>query len=272
MLPRMRNVLFSSLLLSTSALAAPDLLADFLTPESLTPQSNDTLIAEGTLELVKRQGCAVGYNACSNLGAPGLCCRSNAICSADAAGHVACCPQGAACTGTIAGVAGPSAAMSTGTATTNPFVVVTTTTATGSQPSFVQSGGAQGTRSTVDNPYFPIAYIPTTYTNAAACSSAYSSCQTDAASCTAALANGLPGVTITAPNGGATITAIASLGMPSAVAICSSLSLQACYNLDVAACANFGNGNTGAAATRGCGGLYGLGAGVAVGIAGQLLR
>ncbi|KXT08535.1 hypothetical protein AC579_5408 [Pseudocercospora musae] len=92
----------------TSALQLPDLrpfvqalpnaLQDLL-PESL---HNDT-----AHELLKRQysnTCPEDFNSCANLGASNLCCHSNAVCSADYAGHVACCPSGAACTGTIGGV------------------------------------------------------------------------------------------------------------------------------------------------------------------------
>jgi len=58
-------------------------------------------------ELFRRQDsdtCPSGYNNCENIGAPGLCCSPSARCSADAAGHVACCPRGAACTGTIGAI------------------------------------------------------------------------------------------------------------------------------------------------------------------------
>jgi len=105
----------------------------------------------------------------------------------------------------------------------------------------------------------------------AACSSAYTSCQSDAASCTTALANGAAGVTISAPNGGgATITAIPSVGLQSAQSICSSLSSLGCSQLTVEACAAFdGQGN---AAKRARCADYLMTAGVAVGIAGQLLR
>jgi hypothetical protein len=79
-------------------------------------------------------------------------------------------------------------------------------------------------------------------------------------------------VTVSGPNGGATITAIASLGTPAASSICQSLSSQACSGLVVEACARFGNGGSINAAKTACGNMYGIGAGVAVGIAGQLLR
>lgn len=73
-------------------------LDDYL-PPTYTPDRSH--------ELLKRQysnTCPTHFSACSNLGASDLCCASGAVCSADAAGHVACCPIGAACSGTIAGV------------------------------------------------------------------------------------------------------------------------------------------------------------------------
>lgn len=255
------------LLCSTStahAAAAPNAFADFITP--LAIQDNSTIAAADELDvdLLRRQGpgrneCDAGYAACIDIGAPGLCCRTNQVCSADAANNVACCPLNAACTGTIDPVVPP---------TVTPAPTVTTTPLAPPAGSFAQSGGSSS-RSWVPNQYYPFPAIPTTYSNAAACSRAYSTCQEDAADCTSALANGQPGVTISGPNGGATITAIASLGQVSASAICSSLSQRACSGLIVEACASFGGDS--AARTR-CAPMYGVGAGVAVGLAGQLLR
>jgi hypothetical protein len=105
----------------------------------------------------------------------------------------------------------------------------------------------------------------------AACSSAYTSCQSNAASCTSALANGAPGVTISAPNGGATITAIPSVGLSSAQSICSSLSSLGCSQLTVEACQAFDGAGNGNAAYRVPCRDYLMTAGVALGIAGQLL-
>lgn len=63
---------------------------------------------ETSHEVLKRQtnanACPSGYNACSALGAPGLCCASTASCAVDQAGHVACCPSGAVCTGSISSI------------------------------------------------------------------------------------------------------------------------------------------------------------------------
>ncbi|EGP92102.1 uncharacterized protein MYCGRDRAFT_78893 [Zymoseptoria tritici IPO323] len=78
--------------------ALPDVFQNYLA----TPIQNTT-----AQELLKRQSsnsCPNGFNSCANLGAAGLCCMSNAVCSADNAGHVACCPSRAVCTGTIGGV------------------------------------------------------------------------------------------------------------------------------------------------------------------------
>ena len=57
-------------------------------------------------ELLRRQSdnCPNDFRNCANLGAPGVCCASNAVCSADFAGNVACCPSGAACSGRISSV------------------------------------------------------------------------------------------------------------------------------------------------------------------------
>ncbi|KAF2274555.1 uncharacterized protein EI97DRAFT_468733 [Westerdykella ornata] len=276
----MRRLLSAAFLLFTIASAAPDFVVDFTQPQAGTPAvDNDTIADDGSLELVKRQNnCRNGYSPCINLNAPGLCCEIGDVCSRDAANNVACCPANSACTGTIRPVVptgtptSASSFVAGTTQTTSSFVLATTTT--GTSNSFVQSSAAGSyVRSMVPNTFYPFPYIPTTYINAAACSQAYTSCQADAMSCTSALANGVPGVTVSAPNGGATITAIASLGPERAAAVCASLSSQACSGLIVEACARFGDGAGSAGGARTlCGGMYGVGAGVAVGIAGQLLR
>ena len=77
-------------------------LDDYLPPTF----SNNASEAEEH-ELLKRQysnTCPEDFNDCANLGVPGLCCASAAICSPDAAGNVACCPTGAVCRGTVTGV------------------------------------------------------------------------------------------------------------------------------------------------------------------------
>lgn len=151
--------------------ALPDVLQD------LVPQS----LQNGTAhELLKRQsnGCPDSFRSCANLGAPSLCCMSNAVCSADFAGHVACCPSGAACTGTIGGIitggtlnsngapatsTAPGGFATTSAATTTSFEVFTSSvsnglviaTATGNgqnngfviaESSIVATPGSAGTR------------------------------------------------------------------------------------------------------------------------------
>jgi hypothetical protein len=250
------------LFLAPLALAAPDNLAAFepalATLEQLTTPNNDTTAVDSIAELLKRQNvCGNKQYQCSN--APSVCCPRTAICSADRNNVVGCCPQGAACTGTL----GASATGAVTASTTSPFVSASTT----SGPFVQQTEPASGA-STVSNAFYPFPYIATTYTNAAACSSAYTRCQSDAASCTNALIGGAQGVTISAPNGGATITAVPSIGTQSASSICSSLSQEACYGLQVEACRSFG-GSGNAAPTR-CEGYIGA-VGVALGVAGQLL-
>jgi hypothetical protein len=275
---RMRNALATLVLFPAIALAAPDFVTDFepAVLQEAPAQNNKTLLEDGTLELLKRQGtsCANGWSACTNINQPGICCRNDQICSADAAGHAACCPRGAACTGTIIpiGQATSSISVTQTTATTTGVFVTPAPTSTGNPFQQNPSSGGSYIRSTVSNQFFPFPFIPTTYDNAAACSSAYTSCQSDAASCTAALANGAQGVTISAPNGGITQTAVPSVGTQSASSICSSLSQAACSGLQVAACQAFGTGGgTGAAPTR-CANVYKVGAGIALGVAGQMLR
>lgn len=257
----MRTVL-ASLLVAPLALAVADTFAAFepalLAPlEQLASSNNETSAVDSIAELLKRQNNVCGSNAyqCSN--APSLCCPRTAICSADSNNVVGCCPQGNACTGTL----GPTGTAVATASTTAPFVTASTT------ESFNQATSVAAGASTVSNAFFPFPYIATTYADAAACSSAYTRCQSDAASCTNALIGGAQGVTISAPNGGATITAVPSLGAQSASSICSSLSQEACYGLQVQACQAFDG--TGAAPTR-CAGYIGA-MGVALGVAGQLL-
>lgn len=81
--------------------ALPNVLQDYL------PESTSNSTAAAPHDILKRQysnTCPKGFDSCANLGAPSLCCVSDAVCSADTAGSVACCPSGAACTGTIGGI------------------------------------------------------------------------------------------------------------------------------------------------------------------------
>ncbi|QDS74664.1 hypothetical protein FKW77_009412 [Venturia effusa] len=232
------------------------------------------------LNLLKRQSsaCPSGSNSCQWLNsASNLCCRGTALCSADAAGHIACCPQGSVCTGTISGIA--ATATSTGLAgvvlTTSTAGLLTTTVGQNSPTSSViilggTTAASAGPRSYVSNSFFPFPYIPTTYANALACSTAYTSCQRDVASCTDYLGGGSGmGVTISVSGGGGTTVAAPTTTYASAFAssICSSLSAQACYSLTVEACGNFGSGtpSVGHGARRTGMPYVGAGVGFAVG-------
>lgn len=167
--------------------------------------------------------CPASGTACANLGAPALCCPSQAFCAFDQAGNVACCPSRAACTGTISSI--------------TPINPIATAFTTAPATAFVP------------NLYYPFAFIPTTYPNPEICSSSYSRCQTDFSSCTSVLGAGGNAVTVNGGGGvGITGPVQGLLGPVSAASVCSSLSSQACYGLQLANCATFTAG-AGAVAT-----------------------
>jgi hypothetical protein len=125
---------------------------------------------------------------------------------------------------------------------------------------------------------YPFVYIPTTFPNQAACSSAYSGCVQQFSSCTASL-GGVNGVTVGGGVGGFGTTVSAIVPTGNAQSICSSLSQKACYGLQIGYCTAFGTrgatGNTivnpgGAAATRSLGGIYEVLTGLAIAIAGMI--
>ncbi|KAK8215960.1 hypothetical protein IWZ01DRAFT_538924 [Phyllosticta capitalensis] len=117
---------------SNASAATPLPSAPATTP---APTDAPRIYTPGLLQ--KRAGttCPTSYSACAALGAPGLCCRRNTNCALDQAGHVACCPVNAACTGTIRGstVAGGYSVSTTtlGVSATSSLVQVTTTDSTG---------------------------------------------------------------------------------------------------------------------------------------------
>jgi len=263
-IPNMRPVFAPLLLAPLAALANPNLIAPFelALPISSNNSTDPDLLDPDLLKRQNNNACATNYYACAALDAPGLCCPRTAICTADSNRAVACCPQGAQCTGTLGLPPASSASLPSS-------APATTTTAPPFQASSIPNAGSPPL-STVPNAFYPFPAIPTTYTDAAACSAAFSSCSYDAAKCTTALANGAMGVTVSAPNGGATITAVPSVGLQSAQSICNSLSSLGCSGLQVEACRSFGG--EGSAATMRCGGGYLMGAGVVVGLAGQMLQ
>lgn len=280
----------AALLAVAGLLSTASAIADRYTPflDSLFGLSNDAL-------LIKRQNnCQSGYNSCASLGASDVCCSQGSSCALDQAGNIACCPSGAVCTGTIKGTRTGSVTLGSGTntASTGGFVLggtTTSTTSTTSQSSSVQITGIAGGGSTVPNNFYPFIYIPTSYANAALCTTAYSSCQTASTSCYVALA-GQNGVTVSGFGGGVTVQGASGTVLSSASSICSSLSAEGCYGLQETQCAGFGtgggSGQTGTATTTtgfvqvgndsprrsACQGvLYAAGAGAMVGAIGGFL-
>lgn len=243
--------------------------------------------------LFKRQGCPGGFSNCAALGNSGACCPTNQVCARDAAGNVACCPLRAACTGTIGGTAsGPVTATSTGAivvggptgattsstvTTTSGFIFPTTTTTAAAPP---LSG------STVPGAAYPFVFIPTTFSNAAECSSYATSCSNQYQSCLATLGGGVNGVTVSGANMGITVQGVTTT-VASASSVCSSLSQQACYGLQTGVCPQYGSGTATAIATgtgafvvsnaagarvTGCPGImYAMGAGAMAGAAGVMM-
>jgi len=203
---------------------------------------------------------------CSGMGNSKVSCGDKAVCAVDGAGNVGCCPFNSVCTGTIAaGGAAPTNAPSAGS--------------TAAAPAPAISHAISGT-STISNQYYPYPVLPTTYANTADCSTSFSSCQAESAKCTGFVEGGGYGVTVSGAGGG--ITQQAAMGPATAESICSSLSQQACHGLQLAQCSTLGGanptatansfvvGSSNAGATKGAV-LYGMGVGMAVGLAGQMV-
>ncbi|KAI9864941.1 MAG: hypothetical protein M1813_002712 [Trichoglossum hirsutum] len=276
----MRSAGVLSLVLTLfAAIASPSQYSPFY-PALVQEPHLERKGAKSPSDLGKRQGgCPSNYNACSNLNAPNACCISNTNCQLDAVGHVACCPKGSACTGSInvgtqlasttAGViitGTPSSPTSTGG-----FIIPASSTALVSTQVTAPVGIT--TPLPIANQYYTYPAIPTSFSNAAACSSAWTGCQIEYQKCTAQLAGRTDGITISAPGNGITIPgATVGGGVVSTVnsiSICQTLSQQACYGLQIMNCPAY-NGVP-AAATM-CGpAMYGIGVGFALGIAGQII-
>lgn len=232
----------------------------------LEPYSQERTYNGFSLNLFRRDGnCGSGIS-CAGMGDKASCCMSKSHCAVDEAGHVGCCPQNAVCTGTIGGGAtGATMTDSPGSPTT----AAEATQVTGS-----------GSQKIVSNAYYPFPYLPTNYPNAAVCTSSYSSCVKEFAKCTYSLESGDSGLTIS--GAGAGITRHAAIPDTTAASICSSLSTEACHNLQLANCATYGGPAAAtaggsfdvstAAAPTASAGLYGvgIGVGIALGVAGQM--
>ncbi|KAF2221123.1 hypothetical protein BDZ85DRAFT_284015 [Elsinoe ampelina] len=138
-MPRLLISILLTLRLTTASLFLPfldPLTTDQIPLPALSNVTDDS--PDSPFDLSKRQtlstGCPANYGSCANLGASGLCCANNAICTADNAGYVACCPIGAACTGTITGIVTggtiPPGGTSTRPTTTTNAVLTGTTSVT----------------------------------------------------------------------------------------------------------------------------------------------
>ncbi|KAK8137776.1 hypothetical protein PG984_001156 [Apiospora sp. TS-2023a] len=160
--------------------------------------------------LGRRQQCPTDYNSCDSQGPEfsGTCCPYGQRCSKDQNDEPACCPASAVCTGT--------APASQGTPT----------------PSFVS------------NSLFNFPAIATSFSNQGACFHAWSACSRNYDVCTSGLVSGTGGfhVTIDVPGGGGTTVEPTHPTVPltSAMTVCSSLSSQACYNLQPSVCSQTG--------------------------------
>jgi hypothetical protein len=129
----------------------------------------------------------------------------------------------------------------------------------------------------VPNGYFSFPYAPTSFANAAACSSAVSQCGANYDSCTSRLegvaggGGGSGGVTVVVPGqGGTTVVgggqAGVTLATASATSICSSLSSAACGGLQNGMCANAGVTTGGFVIGTGTGNVAARQTGCAVGM------
>ena len=246
-----------TLLLTLSTAFAAD-YSPFLSPHLA---ESFQVAADSNGHLVRRNGnCPKDYSSCENLGEP-KCCKKKSRCAIDEGGHVACCPDRAVCTGTIAA--------GTPVTTMPPSQAVPTVPG--------KAARITGGPSTVPNAFYPFVALPTTFPNAAVCSSSFTSCRTEFAKCTSSLQGG-NGVTV--GGGGGIIGGVTRLAatLPGeAVSICSSLSTAACSHLALSNCPAYGTAAASAgfsvqtgAAVR-CGAAYAVGAGVAVGLAGQIM-
>ncbi|OKL60219.1 hypothetical protein UA08_04621 [Talaromyces atroroseus] len=219
------------------------------------------------LQILKRDGnCPANYNSCSNEGESGICCESGTTCTVDAANHIACCPTGAKCTGTLGA-----------TSTTSGFVFPEGTTTTSSSSSTSSTSSAASiTGSTIPDAAYPFVYIPTTFENAATCSSYYSLCRSEYTSCVVSL-GGQYGVTIGGSGGGVTVEGNSGVTSASAaVSTCSSLSREACYGLQESYCTAYGTSTgssfvTGSNASARKSSLHEILLAVASGILGMLI-
>jgi hypothetical protein len=273
--------------LASFAVMLPGALASL---EGLAPYVNPLDYNDFSQRLFKRQACPTGFTNCGAFGNSGACCPANQVCARDAAGNVACCPVRASCTGTIGPVAtGVSTGSSTGgvliggsTGAISPQSGLATATSGFLFPSVTTAAAPLFTGSTIPGALYPFVFIPTSFANAAECSSYATSCSNQYQSCLAILGGGVNGVTVSGANVGITVQG-ASATVTGVSSICSSYNQQACYGLQTGICSQYGSGTaTGAGgfvvsggaparATACAGVMYAMGAGAMVGAAGALM-
>lgn len=115
-----------SILLLLTSLAEASLFSPFLSVLEWSQTSSNETFHELPKRALDPTSCPTNYKNCAAIGAPGLCCANSAICAPDQAGHVACCPSGAVCTGAISSIITGGVIASGGS--------VASTTAAASQP------------------------------------------------------------------------------------------------------------------------------------------
>lgn len=249
----------------------------FLAPWPEEPSDASSRIAKPLLvhdALRRRQdnSCPPDSNSCSSLNGSPVCCASGTDCRLDDAGQVACCPQGARCTGSIGGasVSGNTGGFVVGvgststTTTTSGLLVPASTTSTST--ALISGQGLSTVGTGAPNGGF-VGFLPlaTPFPNQQVCSSAYSSCQSEFQRCTSLVGGSVNGLTIT--GAGVTIAGPGATPVPSAASICQSLSSAVCLNLQLSNCNTLAN----AAAPTPFPPLYGVGVGLLLGVAEQVL-
>ncbi|KAH8177734.1 hypothetical protein LIA77_02816 [Sarocladium implicatum] len=187
-------------------------------PTALAQAYRTTAILAPTAvpNLFGRQSCPDNAFQCpASLGAQfsDICCQDGQICALDENNQPACCPSGAVCTGNA--------------------------------PSTAPTGRPTAAVSYVSNPYFSFPYIQTDFDNSRQCSSAVSACSENYDACLTRLQGGGDnlGVTIVVPGlGGTTVDGGGTNLGPSATGVCSSLSSEACSEIDATQCSEFSSG------------------------------
>lgn len=129
------------------------------------------------------------------------------------------------------------------------------TICTGTAPDSPPTAFPTAPVSYVPNTYFSFPYAATTYPNSAACESAVSVCSRNYEVCTSGLGGGSGfAVTIDVPGGGGvTVDGTgANLG-PAVTSVCSSLSSEACSDMEATSCDTFGPDSASATTRTGLG-------------------